>query len=182
MYYDIILIREAAKDIELLKRLGITHIVNGASTTVHISELYYQHRSFMCSLLALPIGTAEEIKFRISDYFEEAARFIDCCLRKSSGKILIHDDDNGVTSGPILLIAYLMIKRELDVLNAVKIVRYDDMFTGLWNVGENQNNAHFIVYRAKRHIQPHDGFLTQLVDLDKKLKDRRMGGNSFSLR
>ena len=64
-----------------------------------------------------------------------------------SGKVMVNCKQGASRSATIVL-AFLMIKRHMNVADAVRIVR------------------------SKREICPNDGFLQQLCDLNEKLKSQ----------
>jgi len=85
---------------------------------------------------------------KISIYFQETADFIDRAIQ-GGGRVLIHCMV-GLSRSATLVIAYLMIKRDLTLEEALRTVR------------------------RHRQVRPNDGFLRQLIDLEYKIKS----GNS----
>lgn len=87
-----IICRDAAKNAEKLKKLGVTHVVNSSYTTkptfsalgVGTSEEFYQRRGFECQFLGLP---AVDISgFKISQYFDKATDFIHSAVENNGIK------------------------------------------------------------------------------------------------
>ncbi|XP_021958190.1 dual specificity protein phosphatase 3-like [Folsomia candida] len=132
----------AAKDVPLLKSLGITHIINAACTEVKTGEVFYLQQGHRFTLLTIDISDSPTAN--ISTYFEEVNRFIEVALH-TGGKVLVHGKD-GVSRSATLVIAYLMMRKKQCALEAVRNVR------------------------RKRHVNPTDGFLRQICDLDDKLR------------
>lgn len=70
--------RRAAKDVPLLKSLGITHIINAACTEVKTGEVFYLQQGHRFTLLTIDISDSPTAN--ISTYFEEVNRFIEVAL------------------------------------------------------------------------------------------------------
>ncbi|GIY90529.1 dual specificity protein phosphatase 3 [Caerostris extrusa] len=130
----------------LLRRMGITHVLNAAQGKEKHCGLVNTWPGFytQSGIRFLGVPAFDNIVFRIHPYFEEAAAFIDDAL-KSGGKVLVHCQC-GISRSATLVCAFLMLKRGFTAQEAVKAVR---------------NN---------RAIIPNDGFLRQLCDLNDKLK------------
>ncbi|XP_054716301.1 dual specificity protein phosphatase 3-like [Uloborus diversus] len=130
----------------ILKRMGITHVLNAAQgREKHCGQVntwagFYSQTGIQF----LGVPAFDNVVFRIHPYFEEAADFIDEALR-SGGKVLVHCRA-GISRSATLVCAFLMLKRNLTAQEAVKTVR------------------------KNRAIIPNDGFLQQLCDLNDKLK------------
>lgn len=88
--------RFAAKDIDNLKRLGITHVLNAAfvSSRTHYYDYgivntdsdWYSVRNYECEFLG--IDAIDNPEYDLSQFFEDAADFIDNA-RSSNGKLEI---------------------------------------------------------------------------------------------
>ncbi|GFR30798.1 dual specificity protein phosphatase 3 [Trichonephila clavata] len=129
----------------LLKRMGITHVLNAAQGKEKNCGLVNTWPGFytQSGIQFLGVPAFDNIVFRIHPYFEEAATFIDEAL-KSGGKVLVHCQA-GISRSATLVCAFLMLKRGFTAQEAVKSVR------------------------KNRAIIPNDGFLRQLCDLNDKL-------------
>ncbi|KAL4235103.1 Dual specificity protein phosphatase 3 [Mactra antiquata] len=126
-----------------LKELGVTHVLNCACGSgfnqVNTTEvLYAPHRIKFHGIPAKDIR-----QFSLYEYFNEAASFIDDAVN-NEGKIYVHCVA-GVSRSATIVIAFLMLRRKLPLMDAVKIVRED------------------------RGILPNDGFLNELVRLNDEL-------------
>ncbi|UYV66581.1 DUSP3 [Cordylochernes scorpioides] len=133
----------------LLKRIGVTHVLNAAQgkerelSLVNTSPAFYRH----AGIQFLGIEALDHVCFKLDNYFDKAANFIQKAL-ESGGKVLVHCRA-GISRSATLVIAFLMIKKGLSVQEALKTVR------------------------AKRAIIPNDGFLRQLCELDDRLSLER---------
>ncbi|XP_035036977.2 dual specificity protein phosphatase 3 [Hippoglossus stenolepis] len=129
-----------------LKRLGITHILNAAegNSLMHVNTNaeFYAGTGFIYH--GIPASDFDH--FDLSVYFEEAADFIGKALayNNGKGKVYVHCRE-GYSRSPTLVIAFLMLRQNMDVHTAVATVR--------------QN----------REIGPNDGFLLQLCGLNQRL-------------
>ncbi|XP_065207341.1 dual specificity protein phosphatase 3 [Planococcus citri] len=135
---------EAAKNIEYLKEIGVTHVLNTAEGDrfgmVNTNADYYKGSGI--KYLGLPLKDLPTES--ISKYFHQAADFIDEGLA-SGGKVVVHCV-MGISRSSSCTIAYLMIKKRMTVQEAIQQVK------------------------NHREIRPNNGFLMQLAELDKMLK------------
>ncbi|XP_015795340.1 dual specificity protein phosphatase 3 isoform X1 [Tetranychus urticae] len=141
----------------LLRRLGITHVLNAAwgksrsLNLVNTNESFYRDAGIeFMGIEALDMST-----FLLSPHFEAAADFIDKAII-TGGKVYVHCRQ-GISRSATLVLAYLMIKRDFTVQEAVRTVR------------------------RERDIIPNEGFLKQLCLLNETLLlDRRLAKKSES--
>lgn len=127
-----------------LKRLGITHVLNAAKGTkfsqVNTNEQFYKD----VNIKFLGINLMDVDSCKIDKYLQAAADFINDSLSKN-GKILVHCYQ-GISRSASFVLAYLMIYHKLTLEDALKLVT------------------------KKRLICPNNGFLMQLIDLDKQVQ------------
>ncbi|XP_077406316.1 dual specificity protein phosphatase 13A-like [Vanacampus margaritifer] len=130
-----------ANDRYVLWKLGITHVVNAA----HGSKCCQGGRHFYgpaVDYYAVP--AADSPTFDLSPYFLPCARYIDNALNTTDASVLVHCAV-GVSRSASLVLAYLMIRHGLSLLEAVRKVKH------------------------RRWIFPNVGFLKQLRALDDQL-------------
>ncbi|XP_054849022.1 dual specificity protein phosphatase 3 isoform X1 [Eublepharis macularius] len=133
-----------AKNIMRLQRLGITHVLNAAEgrSFMHVNTNAEFYEGTGITYHGIKANDTQE--FNLSRYFEEAADFIDKALAQKDGRVFVHCRE-GYSRSPTLVIAYLMLRQNMDVKSAVSMVR------------------------QKREIGPNDGFLRQLCQLNERL-------------
>ncbi|XP_037051961.1 dual specificity protein phosphatase 3-like [Bradysia coprophila] len=138
----------AAKNVDLLKQMKMTHILNAAYSEktsflyVNTSQNFYRDRKFECNFLGL--SAVDCPTYKLSKYFQQASDFIDLALNFPQGKILVHCRQ-GVSRSATFVIIYLMIKKKMTGREAVTLVR------------------------KKRNIFPNKGFLKEICDLESQL-------------
>ncbi|KAF2360807.1 Dual specificity phosphatase catalytic domain [Trinorchestia longiramus] len=137
----------AAKDRAYLKRVGITHVLNTAEgnkmCTVDTNAHYYKE----VNIKYLGLQLLDIPSANISQFFEQGAEFIDDCLNEG-GKVLVHCF-MGISRSSTIAASFLMLKRGMPVLEALTVLR------------------------RHRSIYPNDGFLHQLLQLDRRLAQDR---------
>jgi len=140
--------RHAAQKTEFLKRLGITHILNAAqgtrARTVNTGKAYYSNSNIEYLGLELLDNETE----MITQHLTPALQFI--CKAVDQGKVLVHCE-MGISRSSTFVIAYLMWKEKMNLIEAVKKVR------------------------EKRDVRPNSGFLKQLVLLEMNLANLPSG-------
>lgn len=141
------LTRATARNISLLKSMGITHVLNCAygsgNFQVDTGEAFYKPHGIIFKGLPLEDSLTENI----SRCFDEAVLFIDSALPKSDpGKVFVHCRE-GISRSATIACAYMMIRWKLDVDAALKTIL---------NV---------------RWVCPNSNFQRQLVQLECRLKE-----------
>ncbi|XP_049645191.1 dual specificity protein phosphatase 13-like [Suncus etruscus] len=126
-----------------LWKLGITHVLNAAH-----GGLYCQGSPdfYGTSVTYLGVPAHDLPDFDISTYFSSAADFIHQALCTPGAKVLVHCVV-GVSRSATLVLAFLMLRQQLTLRQAV------------------------IAVRQHRWIFPNRGFLRQLCRLDRELRD-----------
>jgi len=138
----------AAKNTFYLKKIRMTHVLNAAEGSgpgyVDTDPDFY--RVFGIKYKGLKLQDA--VHTNIAMYFNSAANYIDEALTQDNGKILVNCM-MGMSRSSTCVLAYMMLKRNMSALQALKEVR------------------------KHREVKPNDGFLRQLADLDNKLRKER---------
>ncbi|XP_061490845.1 dual specificity protein phosphatase 13B-like isoform X2 [Rhineura floridana] len=135
-----------ARDIEQLRRMGITHIVNAAAGRFHIDTGAKFYKDLSVDYYG--IEADDDPKFDLSLYFHPAAKYIRAALNSPRGKVLVHCA-MGISRSATLVLAFLMICENKNLVDALKTVR------------------------EHRGVCPNSGFLSQLRDLDIRLMSER---------
>ncbi|XP_034047126.1 dual specificity protein phosphatase 3b [Thalassophryne amazonica] len=137
---------DGAKNVYRLKSLGITHVLNAAEghSFMHVDTCAEFYAGTEIIYHGFPAIDSD--LFDISIYFEDAADFIEKALayKNGKGRVYVHCKE-GYSRAPTLVIAYLMLRHNMDIHTAVSIVQ------------------------QKRNIGPNDGFLVQLCQLNQRL-------------
>ena len=107
---------EQAKDLDLLRSLGITHVVNCASRYVDTGPDFYGNEFSYMGFRA-----EDEWTYDIMQHFQPVYDFIEKA-RLSGGKVLIHCVV-GVNRSGVLAIAYCMLHKNMGPISAAKFVK-----------------------------------------------------------
>ncbi|XP_033887619.1 dual specificity protein phosphatase 13-like [Acipenser ruthenus] len=128
-----------ARDKGTLLNLGITHIVNAAHGIYHINTgaKYYSDTQ----MHYLGVEADDDPEFDLSPFFYPTAKFIRAGLNSPKGKVFVNCA-MGVSRSATLVLAYLMICKNVTLLEAIKAVC------------------------EHRDVFPNSGFLSQLRQLD----------------
>nr|XP_023670542.1 inactive dual specificity phosphatase 27 isoform X1 [Paramormyrops kingsleyae] len=130
-----------------LKRLGITHILNAAhGTGVYTGQDFYAGMNIQY----LGIEVDDFVEADISPHLRGAAEFLDEALLTHKGRVLVNSM-MGVSRSAVFVAAYLMIFHHMTIMEAL------------------------LALRKKRPINPNEGFLKQLRDLNETLLEERDG-------
>ncbi|NXF85785.1 DUS26 phosphatase, partial [Eubucco bourcierii] len=142
--------RDIAANRRELAQLRITHVLNASHSKWRGGAEYYEGTG----IHYLGIEAHDSPSFDMSPYFYPAADFIHQALNEGSlcvsppGRILVHCAV-GVSRSATLVLAYLMIRHHMPLVEAIKTVK------------------------DHRGIIPNRGFLRQLVALDNALRLQR---------
>ncbi|XP_041116976.1 dual specificity protein phosphatase 13-like [Polyodon spathula] len=129
----------AARDKRTLLNLGITHIVNAAQGICQVNTGAKYYRDTQMHYLG--VEADDEPEFDLSPFFYPTAKFISAGLGSLQGKVFVNCA-MGVSRSATLVLAYLMICKNVTLLDAIKAVcKHRDIF-------------------------PNSGFLSQLRQLD----------------
>uniref|UniRef100_A0A8C4VH48 Dual specificity protein phosphatase n=1 Tax=Gopherus evgoodei TaxID=1825980 RepID=A0A8C4VH48_9SAUR len=131
-----LLCRDIAANRRELARLHITHILNASHSKWRGGAEYYEGTG----IRYLGIEAHDSPSFDMSPYFHPSADFIHQALSERGGRILVHCAV-GVSRSATLVLAYLMIRHRMTLVEAIKTVK------------------------DHRGIIPNRGFLHQLVFL-----------------
>ncbi|KAI1900915.1 hypothetical protein AGOR_G00054750 [Albula goreensis] len=134
--------QEIASNRRELSKLGITHILNCAHSKWRGGAEYYEGMNITYQ----GVEAHDTPTYDMSVNFYSAAEFIHTALA-TGGRILVHCAV-GVSRSATLVLAYLMIRQNMTLVDAIKTVK------------------------DQRGIIPNRGFLRQLIDLDGKLHGR----------
>ncbi|XP_015671938.1 dual specificity protein phosphatase 13 [Protobothrops mucrosquamatus] len=135
-----------ARDIEQLRRMGISHIVNAAAGRFHIDTGAKFYRDLPVDYYG--VEADDDPKFDLSIYFYPTAKYIRAALNSPRGKVLVHCA-MGISRSATLVLAFLMIYENKNLVEALKIVR------------------------EHRGVCPNTGFLSQLRELDLRLTSEK---------
>ncbi|XP_014242686.1 dual specificity protein phosphatase 10 isoform X2 [Cimex lectularius] len=102
-----------ARDIQLMKDLGVTKVLNVTQAGVPSQEA--------SGIAYRQLPASDSTQQNIKQYFEEAFSFIEDA-RKSNGSVLVHCQA-GVSRSPTIAIAYIMKHRGVSMVEAYKLVK-----------------------------------------------------------
>ncbi|GFR61672.1 dual specificity phosphatase DUPD1 [Elysia marginata] len=133
------------KKLDALSDMGVTHLVNVSMgpkyNQTDTDTNFYQQPPYSIKFHGIP--AMDVITFKLLPHLRPAAEFINSALAEN-GKVYVHCQQ-GVSRSATVVLAFLMLHRDMNLLDAVKLVR------------------------SKREIFPNDGFLKQLCILQKEL-------------
>ena len=112
------------------------------NSTSHL-QAYYKPSG----IIYMGLRLADVDQTNISEHFEEVSAFIDEAL-SSGGKVLVNCQ-MGMSRSPACVLAYLMLRQGMTVVEAVNQVR------------------------KHRSVRPNEGFIRQLRELDSRLTEER---------
>lgn len=130
-----------------LKNLSVTHVLNCAQGHGNHSVPTDEHFYKGTGMKFMGIPAVDHPGFDLSQYFDEAASFINNCLA-IGGRIFVHCVQ-GISRSSTIVCAYLMLRKSYSASQALTCVR------------------------KKRNVCPNEGFLQQLVDLNNRLAMKR---------
>ena len=107
---------DEAHNEQLLRSLGVTHIINCAGAQCHTSERYYG-----MDFKYLGFNAEDFRRYNIFQHFDEVFTFIESA-RTSGGIVFIHCL-MGVNRSAALVVAYLMVHRQLGPISAAVLVK-----------------------------------------------------------
>lgn len=108
-----------AIDLDTLKALGITHILNCAGSKRSTESPYAKHN---CTINHYKQFEADDdIMYDMLQHFDEAKEFIDSA-KDTGGRILVHCVMGRNRSG-VICAAYLMEDQQMDLIETVRIVK-----------------------------------------------------------
>lgn len=102
---------DQAKSMELLSKIGITHIVN----------ISVEHYGVEPGIEYLNVRLEDDGSSQLSDYFNEIADFIESA-RLDGGKVLVHCN-MGISRSTAGTVAYIMKYKQTSLLDAFRCVR-----------------------------------------------------------
>ncbi|KAM4636809.1 dual specificity protein phosphatase 13B-like [Discoglossus pictus] len=135
-----------ARNKVLLRELGISHILNVAHGRFNVNTGPGFYRDL--HIMYYGIEAYDEPNFDLGSFFDQGAHFIKQGLDTPGGRVLVHCG-MGISRASSLVLAYLMIYEKLTLVDAIKAVS------------------------SHRNICPNNGFLCQLIQLDKCLHQKR---------
>lgn len=151
---------KSATDLELIRALNITHILNAAEGDVPTGSKYYNNPGFMArwaikrnlktsfqipnNIQYLGIRLVDWPNENISLYFDQAADFIHHCMTHK-GKIIVHCFA-GISRSATFVIAYLIKYCGYGVDEAINFLR-----------------------QKRAQINPNSGFISQLTSFHHRL-------------
>ncbi|XP_075904772.1 serine/threonine/tyrosine-interacting-like protein 2 [Nelusetta ayraudi] len=128
-----------------LKRMGITHVLNAAhGTGVYTGESFYSGMNI--TYMGIELDDFPDAD--ISTHFRPTAEFLDEALLTHKGKVMVVSM-MGASRSAVLVASYLMIFQSMSIMEALTSIR------------------------KKRPVNPNEGFLKQLRELNEALMEER---------
>ncbi|XP_019746405.1 serine/threonine/tyrosine-interacting-like protein 2 isoform X2 [Hippocampus comes] len=135
-----------------LKRMGITHVLNTAhGTGVYTGEAFYSGMGV--HYMGVEVDDFPDAD--ISPHFRPTAEFLDEALLTHKGKVAVVSM-MGISRSAVLVASYLMIFQHMTIMEALTAMR------------------------KKRPINPNEGFLKQLRELNEDLLEEREDDDTLS--
>ena len=129
--------------LEMLSSQGITHVLNMAQGEgpfrVDTDADFYADDD----IAFMGVGAEDASFYDIAAHFDETADYVENAL-KGGGRVFVHCRE-GYSRAPTIVCAFLMLKRGLDLLAALRCIN------------------------DRRKICPNVGFMEQLIELDAQL-------------
>ncbi|RUS85366.1 hypothetical protein EGW08_006851 [Elysia chlorotica] len=138
---------KCVKRLDELSNMGVTHMLNvsmGPKFNQTDTDSEFYKSPYNIAFHGIP--AMDVITFKLLPYLRPAAEFINKALA-DGGKVYVHCQQ-GVSRSATVVLAFLMLHRDMNLLDAVKLVR------------------------SKREIFPNDGFLKQLCILQKEISQK----------
>ena len=117
-----------AEDFKLLRRYGITHIVNCAGSKLvncaqnqdqRVSNTLYPEESGISECLI--IGAVDHEDYDIGTHFDKAIDFLNS-VEKKGGRTLVHCN-LGVNRSGAVMAAYLMVRKKMSLLSVIDYIK-----------------------------------------------------------
>ena len=136
-----------ATDLDLLRSIGVTHVINCASGYTNTGpDFYGQHITYMW------FDAEDDWSYDIMQHFQPVYEFIEKA-RLDGGKVLIHCL-MGVNRSGVLAIAYCMLHKNLGPISAAKFVK-DSRKMVLINNGFQKHLVAFARQRGMLQLDKH---------------------------
>ena len=105
-----------ATNLELVKSLGITHVINCAAGYINTGERFYgEHIKY------IEFEAEDDDSYNMMQHFKKAHAFIEDA-RESGGKVLVHCI-MGINRSGLLTTAYCMLTKNLGPISAARHVK-----------------------------------------------------------
>ena len=105
-----------AHNIEMLNRMGISHVINTIEKYSETNFAFYENEN----IAYMGLTADDDDSYPIQNHVDEVFNFIEVA-RKNHGKCLIHCAE-GVNRSGFLATAYVMLKHKIDPISAVEHV------------------------------------------------------------
>ena len=121
--------RKGAHNMERLKELGITHVLNVAGPSAKMETQTYEN----AGMVSLNLDADDEEGYpMLSQHLERCRAFYTDCKSTASGKLVIHCQA-GINRSGVIVAAIHMLEERKNVLDAVKHIRRRRGNCYLWN-------------------------------------------------